>query len=424
LRPHDDGIARLFRVRGVMLQHLLERILAASFLEFLTAFGTALTIFLGGIKIGKMVSSYTVRQRVARHAKDLQAEKDKSKHLETRFGEIQQLLDGSVNFWLSPTNKDLGAYVKRVAVSKPIITICNFKGGVAKTTLAANLAAYFDRHREMRVLLIDFDYQGSLTDLLLASAQLPNLEASAIKLIEGKDSVEKVLSKAVSLHPSLSRTKLFPCFYGFNKAENKVLLQWVTEQDQSEIRYRTHDYLSDPLIQEQFDVIIIDAPPRLMTGTINAALASTHILIPTILDGLSTTAALSTLGVFHELRKELAPGLQVLGIVPTFVSQAGQLNLREGIAMNELKQQLPQYWKSMPTPHIFEEAWICRREAVARVAGQNLAFETDDVIRAMFIKLGDQISERIFVNESARLPDLVATDGDKVTKLDAARRRA
>jgi cellulose biosynthesis protein BcsQ len=418
------GLACWLCIGGVMLQHLLERIAAASYFEILAAFGTAVTIFLGGLKVGRLVSGYTIRQRVARHAKELQAEKDTSKHLEKRFGEIQQLLDGSVNFWLSPTKQDLGAYVKRVAGSKPIITICNFKGGVAKTTLAANLAAYFDRHRQMRVLLIDFDYQGSLTDLLLASAQLPNLEASAIKLIEGTDSVEKVLSKAVSLHPSLSQTKLFPCFYGFNKAENKVLLQWVTEKDQSEIRYRTHNYLSDPLIQEQFDVIIIDAPPRLMTGTINAALASTHILIPTILDGLSTTAALNTLGVFHELRKELAPSLQVLGIVPTFVSQTGQLNLREGIAMNDLKQQMSQYWKSAPTPHIFDDAWICRREAVAKVAGQNLAFETDDVIRAMFIKLGDQISERIFVNESARIPDLVAADGDKVTSLAATRRRA
>ncbi|MBS0614516.1 MAG: AAA family ATPase, partial [Proteobacteria bacterium] len=45
-----------------------------------------------------------------------------------------------------------------------IISICNFKGGVAKTTTAAHLAQYLVMHG-YRVLLVDLDAQASLTQL-------------------------------------------------------------------------------------------------------------------------------------------------------------------------------------------------------------------------------------------------------------------
>src|SRR5258705_7686909 len=66
--------------------------------------------------------------------------------------------------WRLYDPKPYTRYSTPINVSRPkIIVIANNKGGVGKTTLSANLAAYFELRRNKRVLLIDLDYQGSLS---------------------------------------------------------------------------------------------------------------------------------------------------------------------------------------------------------------------------------------------------------------------
>ena len=58
-------------------------------------------------------------------------------------------------------------YNERIDRRRPvIIVVANNKGEVGKTTVTGNLLAYFDRELHKRVLVIDLDYQGSVSTML------------------------------------------------------------------------------------------------------------------------------------------------------------------------------------------------------------------------------------------------------------------
>jgi chromosome partitioning protein len=175
-------------------------------------------------------------------------------------------------------------------------------------------------------------------------------------------------------------------------------------------------------VQKSFDLVIIDAPPRLSTATVNAFCASTHVLIPTILDSMSTQAALNTLGVVRQFRQMLNPGLEVLGIVPTLVSQT-QLNNREMDSLERMVARLPDYWRQAPGPHVFEEQRIYRREAIATALGADLAFTASPQVRQMATLLGDAITERLFAHADEPIGDAPSRSGN-ITPISTARRRA
>src|SRR6266567_2041621 len=66
--------------------------------------------------------------------------------------------------WLTRPIHQPDEYKNNVRRSK-ILAIANLKGGVGKTTLAANIGAYLAKDWQKRVLLIDLDFQGSLSSM-------------------------------------------------------------------------------------------------------------------------------------------------------------------------------------------------------------------------------------------------------------------
>jgi len=149
--------------------------------------------------------------------------------------------------------------------------------------------------------------------------------------------------------------------------------------------------------KEAYDIVIIDAPPRLTTASANALCASTHVLVPTILDNMSATAAVNTLDAIQKLSDQVSPGLKILGVVPTFVFQATGYRAREAEALHYIKGEIAtRFAQRQDTPiEVFEDERILRRVAFADAAGENVAFFEDADVRAMFTTLGASIARAI-----------------------------
>ena len=67
------------------------------------------------------------------------------------------------------------------------------------------------------------------------------------------------------------------------------MIEWLLGSHDNDVRY----WLAQTFFSEEYrgyDRIIIDAPPRLMTASIQALCASHCVIIPTILDGVSVEA--------------------------------------------------------------------------------------------------------------------------------------
>src|SRR5262249_28225633 len=76
----------------------------------------------------------------------------------------------------------------------------------------------------------------------------------------------------------------------------------------------------------QFGAVLIDAPPRFSISSIQALCASTHVLVPTILDNTSSPAV-GYFGKQLQRHEALWPRLRVVGILGMM---AQNLNLAEG----------------------------------------------------------------------------------------------
>ena len=211
----------------------------------------------------------------------------------------------------------------------PIITIANLKGGVGKTTITANLAAYFATEtqstrgagRKRKVLVIDLDFQGSASSMLLNREDRlprPGELSDSSNLLLGQLKERDVIRARNAVAPD--GVQVIPAYYDLARTETRLQLQWMIGDERSDIRYRLRDILNAPAIQERFDLILIDAPPRLTTATIIALCASTHLVIPTILDIVSGEAVGSFLDQIHELR-DLWPNLKFMGVIATMVAE-------------------------------------------------------------------------------------------------------
>ncbi|NOR51048.1 MAG: AAA family ATPase [Gammaproteobacteria bacterium] len=166
-----------------------------------------------------------------------------------------------------------------------VITICNQKGGVAKTTTCLNLAASLVLMKK-RVLVVDFDIQSNMT-LLLGHK-------------DARSFFDVVHSENDTLSDYLVKTRdgiwLLP-------SNNKMALLSKKHLPNENFEYMLRERLLE--VKSKFDYILIDTPPSGDFYTLNALLASNTAVVPTPCDYLSLNGVAHIEGMINVINEKI-----------------------------------------------------------------------------------------------------------------------
>ncbi|WP_245167851.1 ParA family protein [Clavibacter michiganensis] len=205
---------------------------------------------------------------------------------------------------LGPTGRELREFAEPEPLQghgpAKIISLCNQKGGVGKTTTAINLGASLASYGR-RVLAVDFDPQGALSaglgvqthdavtiyDLLLGTVKDPR-EAIQTTGFEGLD--------------------VIPANIDLSAAEVHLVNEVAREQILASVLRK---------VSADYDVILIDCQPSLGLLTVNALTASHGVLIPLECEFFALRGVALLVETIEKVKDRLNPGLALDGILAT-----------------------------------------------------------------------------------------------------------
>jgi len=182
-----------------------------------------------------------------------------------------------------------------------VISMCNQKGGVGKTTSTINLGAALAEYGR-KVLLVDLDPQGALS----AGLGVPHYELAHTVhnlMIEPRVGIDEVL-----IRTRVDGLDLIPSNIDLSAAE----IQLVNEVG----REQTLGRALRPVL-DRYDYVLIDCQPSLGLLTVNALACSDGVIIPTECEYFSLRGLALLTDTVDKVRERLNPKLEISGIVVT-----------------------------------------------------------------------------------------------------------
>lgn len=234
-----------------------------------------------------------------------------------------------------------------------VISVCNQKGGVGKSTVAYHLAwGLFELH--YKVLLIDIDPQGNL------SATFNRYESCNV--LEVFSNNPKLMTEVVISKNSNSGISLVSSNIHLSRAEFQISFTVYTKLKKA-IHKETKGY-------NKWDYILIDCPPSLGLFTVNALAASDYVLVPCLPFYFSLLGFKDLLEVVESVIEDgFNPNLKVLGIVVNQMDRT--LVSRESV--NVLRSKFPKllFHTILPRTIKVEEALQAKKPVWQYAAGSS-----------------------------------------------------
>ena len=188
------------------------------------------------------------------------------------------------------------------------VLICaNQKGGVAKSTSVVNLGIGLAR-KGKRVLLIDNDPQGSLTEAL-GYPEPDKLETTLANVMEWVLNEEDFDLSAGILHHE-EGIDLMPANIELSGVETSLVGIMSSETTLKE-------YIE--MISDDYDYIMVDCSPNLGQLTLNALVAADEIIIPVQAAYLPLKGLEQLLRTISRVKRKMNPKLDIMGILITMV---------------------------------------------------------------------------------------------------------
>lgn len=148
-----------------------------------------------------------------------------------------------------------------------VLTILNLKGGVGKTH-ATWLLASVCHERDLRVLLIDTDTQGNLTNSFVrGESPQPGVERLLDPSVD--TDVQRLIRRTA--HASIDIIPASAAIAGFDLSDQRA---WERQDLQRAF--------VDPIesVRALYDYVLFDCPPRLSLASFAALVASDHVIVP------------------------------------------------------------------------------------------------------------------------------------------------
>jgi len=179
--------------------------------------------------------------------------------------------------------------------------MCNQKGGVGKTTTTINLGAAL-AELGRRVLLIDFDPQGSLSVGLGINPHTLESSVYDLLMVRGTDPYHLIQ------HTKVARLDLLPANIDLSAAEVQLVSEVAREHTLSRV--------IQPL-KRDYDIILIDCAPSLGLLTVNALTGADGVLIPLESEFFALRGVALLTDTISKVQERLNNKLQLIGILGT-----------------------------------------------------------------------------------------------------------